>query len=200
MVRFGKRALSLEVYHGVTQRVARVVRCRSASYSLHMRQALFPALFLVSGCAAPGGPYPSLQPRAAERIDPRVPVERPLNDRPVSAGLAGRLASLVADAGSGDEAFAVAAANAEKLAGAAGPRQSESWIAAQEALTAAIAARKSTTSALADIDEIGARQLQVQGGISPHDLSAIQSAASRVSAIARAQAARIDAIKSRLGF
>src|SRR5438105_3415168 len=42
-----------------------------------MRRAAFlPILCLLAlgACAAPGGPYPSLQPRPAEAIDPRVPV------------------------------------------------------------------------------------------------------------------------------
>src|SRR5437764_7984280 len=92
---------------------------------------------IVTACSAPGGPYPSLQPRAAEAIDPRVPVERPANDRPVSAALASRLAELVREAHAGDAAFQSAADQAEHLAAAAGAAQSEAWVAAQEALSAA---------------------------------------------------------------
>src|SRR5256885_7622388 len=103
-----------------------------------MRIALSSSLLLVAGlsaCSSPGGPYPSLQPRAAEAIDPRVPVERPMNDRPVTPALASRLAELVAQARSGDTAFAPAADQAEKLAAAAGAPQSEGWVAAQQALS-----------------------------------------------------------------
>jgi hypothetical protein len=164
-----------------------------------MRKPLVLSMILLSACSAPGGPYPSLQPRAAERIDPRVPVERPLNNRPASAALVARLAALVGAARSGDAAFASAAANAERLAAAAGAPQSESWIAAQEALSAAIAARKPTATAQADIDALAARALQTQGGIAPNDLKAIQNAAGEVAAIARGQTDRIDAIKKRLG-
>jgi hypothetical protein len=85
-----------------------------------MRKPLVLSVILLSACTAPGGPYPSLQPRAAERIDPRVPVERPLNNRPASAALVARLAALIGAARSGDAAFASAAANAERLAAAAG--------------------------------------------------------------------------------
>src|SRR5215218_5842629 len=56
-----------------------------------MRLALFLMTLLLSACASTGGPYPSLQPRAAEAIDPRVPVERPINDRPTTPALAARL-------------------------------------------------------------------------------------------------------------
>src|SRR3954468_18521603 len=91
------------------------------------------AVLTLSACASPGGPYPSLQPRAAEAIDPRVPVERPLNERPVSAALASRLAELVAEAHAGEAAFESAASEAERLAATAGAPQSEGWIAAQQA-------------------------------------------------------------------
>src|SRR5690242_715793 len=59
-----------------------------------MRWTALSLIVALTGCTAPGGPYPSLQPRAAEAIDPRVPVERPMNDRPVTAALAGRLSAL----------------------------------------------------------------------------------------------------------
>ena len=61
-----------------------------------MRKLLFLFVAVLSACSAPGGPYPSLQPRAAEALDPRVPVTRALNNRPVSGVLAARLAALVA--------------------------------------------------------------------------------------------------------
>lgn len=164
-----------------------------------MRMPLVLSVVLLSACSAPGGPYPSLQPRAAERIDPRVPVERPVNNRPASASLLARLASLVAEAQSGDTAFASAADSAERLAAAAGAPQSETWIAAQEALTAAIAAGKPTATALGDIDEIGARALQMQGGMAPNDLAAINRASAEVAALDQRHAERTKAIQRRLG-
>jgi hypothetical protein len=82
----------------------------------------------------------------------------------------------------------------------AGAPQSESWIAAQEALSAAIAARNPTAMAQADIDALGASALQTQGGIAPNDLKAIDSAAAEVEAIAREQTDRIDEIRKRLGL
>jgi hypothetical protein len=123
-----------------------------------------------------------------------------MNDRPVSAALASQLASLVAEARDGDAAFEPAAANAEQLASAAGARQSESWIVAQEALSAAVAARKPTAMALSDIDALGANALQRQGGIAPNDLGAIQSAGAEVAKIASGQTDRIDAIQRKLGL
>ncbi|MEO7634971.1 MAG: hypothetical protein ABIS38_04920 [Sphingomicrobium sp.] len=154
---------------------------------------------LATGCAQSGGPYPSLQPRAAEAVDPRVPVERPVNDRPVTAALAARLFALVAEARGGDGAFASLIDQADRLAAASGPMQSEGWIAAQEALSAAVAARGPTVRALGDIDGLGAERLAQQGGLSPSDLAAIRAAAAEVSATERRQAARIAAVQRRLG-
>jgi hypothetical protein len=163
-----------------------------------MRLAICLSVLTLSACAAPGGPYQTLQPRAAEAVDPRVPVVRPLNERPVSALLAARLAALVEQAQSGDAAFDGAMTSAERLAAAAGAAQSETWIAAQEALTAAIAARRPTATALGDIDEIAATSLQTNRGIAPNDLAAIQRAAAEVAALDRRQAERVDAIQRRL--
>ena len=155
---------------------------------------------VVAACSAPGGPYPSLQPRAAEAIDPRVPVVRPVNDRPVTAALAGRLAALVDAGRSGGAAFDSAASEAERLAAAAGAPQSEGWIAAEEALTAAVAARKPTATALGDIDALAANTLQTQQGIAPNDLAAIKRAQEEVGALDERQAARIDAVQKKLGL
>ena len=163
------------------------------------RSALLPIIAL-SACSAPGGPYPSLQPRAAEAIDPRVPVIRPVNDRPATPALVERLSGLVGAARSGDSAFDGAASQAERLAAAAGAPQSEGWIAAEEALTAAIAARKPAAQALGDIDALAASALQTQGGIAPNDLAAIQRAQAEVGALDARQAARIDTMQKRLGL
>ena len=155
--------------------------------------------FAIAGCAAPSGPYPSLQPRVAETIDPRVPVMRPLNDRPASADLVARLSALVAQANSGNAAFGPIAEIARNLAESAGRPQSESWIAAQQALSAAVAARTPTARAIGDIDAIGAELLQRQGGLAPNDLKAIENAAATVGAMDRRQAAIVTEIHARLG-
>jgi hypothetical protein len=165
-----------------------------------MRQSLVLIVLMLTACSAPGGPYPSLQPRAAEAIDPRVQPVRPINDRPVTPALAAQLGSLVDQARSGEAAFEPAMVEAERLAVSAGAPESEAWISAQEALSAAIAARRPTALAEADIDALGATRLQTQGGIAPSDLQAINSAAAEVGSIARSQTDRIDAVRKRLGL
>jgi hypothetical protein len=165
-----------------------------------MRTALCLTILALSACSAPGGPYPSLRPRAAEAIDPRVPVVRPMNARPVSPALAARLSALVEQARAGNAAFESAIGEAERLAAAAGTPQSEGWIAAEEALSTAIAARKPTATALADIDDVAGTALQKQQGIAPNDLAAIQTAAAEAGALDRRQAERVAAIQKRLGL
>ncbi|HEX6785224.1 MAG TPA: hypothetical protein VF098_11325 [Sphingomicrobium sp.] len=165
-----------------------------------MRIAICLTVLALGACSAPGGPYPSLRPRAAESIDPRLPVSRPMNDRPVGAALAARLSELLDQARSGNAAFESAIADAERLSGSAGAPQSEGWIAAQEALTTAIAARKPTVTALAEIDDLAGNALQTQRGIAPNDLAAIQRATAEAGAIDERQAARVAAIQQRLGI
>ena len=156
-------------------------------------------LGLLGACSTPSGPYPSLAPRAAEAIDPRVPIPSEVRIGPADANLRAHLSALIDQAQAGDSQFEAAAANAERLAQAAGPPQGESWVAAQQALSAAQAARGPTTRALGDIDGIAAAALEQRGGLPPGNLAAIQAAAERVSEIDRRQSARIDAIEARLG-
>jgi hypothetical protein len=166
---------------------------RTAAYLIPLTVAALGA------CAPTGGPPPSLLPRAAEAIDPRVPVTGPVNTRPVTPALAARLAELVTQARSGDAAFRPALDRAEQLTAAAGAPQSESWVAAQQALSAAVAAREPTAHALGDIDALGANRLQSQGGLSPADLAAVQSAGAEVGAIDQRQADAIESLQRRLG-
>ena len=138
-------------------------------------------------------------PRAAETIDPRVPVGDGGVQLRVDAALAARLAELVGLARQGDRAFTAAAGEAQRLAASAGAPQSESWVVAQQAVSAAVAARAATARALGDIDALAAAALVRRGGIAPADLAAIEGAAAEVGAIDRRQAGTIDALQRRLG-
>jgi len=155
---------------------------------------------LLSACSTPSGNYPSLAPRPQESIDPRVPIPNEVHAGPADANLSGHLAALIDQAQSGDQAFRSAIENAERLAASAGAAQSEVWIAAQQALSAAQEARGPTTRALADIDALGADALQKNGGIPAGNLAAIQTAAAKVAEIDRNEADRIDEIEKRLGL
>jgi hypothetical protein len=159
--------------------------------------AVVPGLLLLSACASSSAPH-SLLPRPAEAIDPRVEVVRPMNDRPVDPTLAAQLSELVRQARSGDAAFQPAAAEAERLTAAAGSPQSESWVAAEQALSAAIAAREPTARAMGDIDALGAARLAANGGLAPNDLAAIRQAGAEVGAIDARQAAAVTSMQARL--
>jgi len=77
-------------------------------------------LTMLSACASPETNAPSLAPRAAEAIDPRVPVPDPVISMTPAAGLVDQLNKLVAQALAGDQAFQTLIARAEELASAAG--------------------------------------------------------------------------------
>lgn len=155
---------------------------------------------MAGACAAPPGNVPSLAPRAAEALDPRVPIPNSVIVGPADTNLSAHLAALIDQARAGDSAFQAAAAEAERLSQSAGSPQIESWVLAQQALSAAHAARAPTTRALGDIDEIAATALEQQRGIPPGNLAAIEAAASAVSAIDNRQSVRIEAIEERLGL
>ena len=163
------------------------------------RSLLFVCTTLLAACAAQQPVAPSLAPRAAEAIDPRLPIPSEVPVGPASPALASRIAELLDLARAGDAAFASSVAQAERLAAAAGPPQTETWVAAQQAVSAAQAARGPTTRALGDIDALAANALAQRGGIPAGDLAAVQDAAAAVARIDRAQAERIDALQARLG-
>ena len=154
---------------------------------------------LLTACATTQPGEPSLAPRAAEAIDPRVPIPSEVVAGPADAALVAQIADLLAQVRSGDAAFQAAAQSAESLAGAAGPPQSESWIAAQQAVSALVAARAPVTKALADLDDLASTRLAASGGILPGDLLAIQAATAEAGEIGEREVATIDRLQARLG-
>lgn len=152
---------------------------------------------LLSGCATATN-APSLAPRPAEAIDPRVPVPEPVLPTTPDAALVEKLDSLVAQAIAGDRAFSPLIERARQLADAAGGKEGESWVVAQQALSAAVSARLAVTSAAGDIDALGAQRVQTLGGIGAADLKAIDSAAARVAEIDSREVAAIDSVQNKL--
>jgi hypothetical protein len=162
-----------------------------------MRAFPITLVFAVAACTAPVN-APSLAPRPAEAIDPRVPVPEVTVSPDASVILLQQLERLVTEALAGDEAFQAAASNAERIAASAGPPQSESWIAAQQALSVAVKAREPVATALSEIDGLAAAQVQQHGGLSAADLNAINAASARVAEIDARQAERIEQLRERL--
>ena len=164
-----------------------------------MRSAALLSFAMLAACSAPAVNAPSLAPRAAEAIDPRLPIADAVSTAPATPALVARLEVLVGQARAGDSDFQSAAAEAERLTAAAGDPQSESWVVAQQALSAAVAARAPVTKALGDIDGIGSAELASKGSVSPADQAAIAAAAAAVSEIDSRQSGLIDRLQRKLG-
>ena len=156
-------------------------------------------LVAMAACTTPAANAPSLAPRAAEAIDPRLPIPDVTPSGPASPALVARLGALIGQARQGDSAFQAAAGEAERLAAAAGDPLSESWVVAQQALSAAVAAREPVTRALGDIDGLGSAELAAKGAVAPADQAALAAAAAAVGEIDRRQAGLIDRLQRRLG-
>jgi hypothetical protein len=153
---------------------------------------------IATACSAPSTVEPSLAPRAAEAIDPRVPIPGTMPTGTVDPTLAARLEALVSSARAGAPAFEMRAAEAIRLAAAAGPMASESWIAAEQALSRTIEQYGVTTGVAADIDELASDRLEEEHWIRPADREAIARAAAEVAAISNAQSDAIDRLKNQL--
>ncbi|WP_309610800.1 hypothetical protein [Sphingomonas sp.] len=157
------------------------------------------ALGLLGACSKSALNPPSLAPRAAEKIDPRIPVEHPIVKRGANLTLAAKLAALLNEAESGDTAFRAALGPAQKAVSAAGTARSESWITAQQQLSALESARAPTTRAAAAIDALAGDAVKADNGIDTDELSAIQRASQYADAMAARQAGEIAAMAARLG-
>ncbi len=154
--------------------------------------------FAVAACSAPGN-YPSLAPRATEGIDPRLPIDAAPSPGTLDARTSAALRDAVSAARSGVAEFNRLASAAEPLVAAAGARQSESWIAAQQALSILGAQHGVTTTAAANIDAIAAEKIDATRWLVPATRTAIEAAAAEVAAINDAQSATIDRLGARLG-
>jgi antitoxin (DNA-binding transcriptional repressor) of toxin-antitoxin stability system len=164
-----------------------------------MRRAFLLLPLAMAACSAPSGSVPSLAPRAGEAIDPRVPIPSAPSQGIVDPALKRQLAELLDQVRAGDQAFIAAANEAERLVATAGSPDSESWIAAQQAVSTLVGARGPTTRALSDIDAIAAQRLEASGWISPANQSAIEAAASQATAVDQRQAALLESLQARLG-
>lgn len=161
---------------------------------------LFSALLVVmcAGCSTPQD-VPSLAPRAAEAIDPRVPIASDPSPGSVDPAISAALAEQLAAARGAVGAFDSLARRAETLAAVAGSRQSESWIAAQQALSALGAQHGITTSAAANIDAIASARIARTRWINPATREAIEAAAREVGVINERQTAILSRLGGRLG-
>lgn len=164
-----------------------------------MNRALIISFFLLTACsAANSGTEPSLAPRAAEAIDPRLPVAASEPVGTVDPQLASRLAALVSSVRAAVPAFNAREAEASRLAASAGPMASEGWIAAELALSRLVAEYGTTTRAAAEIDELASERLANRRWINSADREAIVAAAAEVAEISNRQSDAIERLKTQL--
>ena len=165
-----------------------------------MRRLILVLPILASAaCSTPGGVYPSLAARPTDAIDPRLPIANAPSPGPLDSALAARLGAAVSAARGGVSEFDRLAAIAERAAAAAGPRQSESWIVAQQALSALVGQHGVTARAVSDVDALAATRIEAERWIAPANRAAIEDAAAAVGAIDDAQSAVIARLGDRLG-
>jgi hypothetical protein len=149
----------------------------------------------LAGCAAEGD-FPSLARRPVES-DRSVeePVRPPLHV-PEEEALRALVAELRGRAAAGDRDFEAAYGAAEAAAARAGGRESESWVAAQQALSRLEAAREATMRALSELDALATSRAGTP--TNPGDFSSINEALAAVERMAVAQQQRFDALRGRL--
>ena len=153
--------------------------------------------FGLSACASTAPRTDRLAPRAAESIDPRTPIPSVEPSGPASSALVAQLDAIKAPALASLGQFDQLALMARSAAAAAGPGQSESWITAQVALSALVAAGAPVTKALGAIDALGGERI---GRLTAPDRKAIEAAAADLTAIEQRQAATISQLSARIGY
>ena len=154
------------------------------------------AAFGLGACASTAPRTDRLAPRAAESIDPRTPIPSVEPGGPADPALVARLEAIKAPALASLGQFDQLAMMARSAAAGAGPRQSESWITAQVAVSALVAAGAPVTKALGEIDALGADKISA---LAAPDRKAIESAAGDLTVVEQSQAGTIAELNARLG-
>lgn len=133
------------------------------AYSRLLPLVLAPVLTLALSACASSGKYPSLMPRAVERITGTAQVVTPEPAppaAPIAADFTARLAQLVSQARAANDRFARQRPGTERLiASASGAAvASEAWSVATVGLADLEAARGETIVALAELDQLYASE------------------------------------------
>ena len=161
-----------------------------------IRLALPFLLCALAGCeTASMRGEPSLARRAAEAVDPRLPVVAVVDTRPANPALVARIEALLAEARQSATAFASAVPRARAVAAAAGAPQSESWIAAQVALSELERTLAPFTRAFAEIDELRSASAR-NGQAAPADIEVLEAAAAGLRGLSVRQVESLDSIRA----
>lgn len=154
------------------------------------------AALTLGGCVTQG-PFPSLAPRPGEGDISIAEPQRPDVAAPNDPAVAQRVASLRAQARDGQNGFDAAYGGTAAAVAWAGGQGSDSWSAAQEALSRLEAARGATTEALAALDRLATERADVP--TSRDDMASIEAATADVARLAEVQNERIAQLRRRLG-
>jgi Meckel syndrome type 1 protein len=169
------------------------------------RHAFAPSLLLAplalaaGGCASDAGDFPSLAQRPAERAfaaEQMAPpqVRPPL---PADAAVAARAEDFVARAREAAGGFARAYEAAAAAAARAGPRGSDSWTVAQEAVSRTVAAQAPLTRIAGEFDDYAAVRAR-QTPLAPADVARLHDATAEVERMVAAQTGRIRRLEAAL--
>lgn len=156
----------------------------------------FTAVLTLGGCVTQG-PFPSLAPRPGEGDISIAEPQRPDVAAPSDPAVAQRIATLKAQAQDGQNGFDAAYGRTTTTVATAGGQGSDSWSAAQEALSRLEAARGSTTEALAALDRLATERADMPTSI--EDRALIDAAMADVARLAEVQNERIAELRRRLG-
>jgi hypothetical protein len=152
---------------------------------------------MLTGCVPSAVEPPSLAPRAIEKAGEQ-PIQARSSVRPgsVPASVAARLNDLLREAREGDAAFrSIETREADDLRGVGAARGSESWALAQQAISALLAARQQSASALSDLDSLAVETVRdTAGDASRGGLTEIMAARAEAEAIVYRQNSLIDTL------
>lgn len=162
---------------------------------MDLRWLALAASIPLSACV-PEGDFPSLAMRPGERDRSTEEPARAAVDVPDDPALRERVAELRRQAAEGDRAFDAADGPTAAAVAAAGARESDSWVEAQQALSRLEAAREPTMRALADLDAIAMERIGERTSIA--DYAEINAAIAAVEQLAVAQQQRMDALRAQL--
>ena len=138
---------------------------------------------------------PSLSKRPVESVPLTEPqVQTPLPPPADSEALA-RISTLLTQVREGQNAFAAILPRARQAAAAAGTEASESWITAQQLLSAAESARAPSTRALGELDMLIAARVYEGSDVGLIELQAAQVEAA---GLVEEQQRAIDALRERI--
>lgn len=157
----------------------------------------FSPLLGLAACA-PGGAYPSLAPRAVEKMAGEEAAPAPALPVAGDPALASRLTALEAEARQGQTKFEAELPAARAAASRAGAATSEGWIEAQRALSSLEATRVLSVTALAELDSINVARAEGNFATRETDLVAIGAAIALVQALVETQQAEIDRLRGSL--